>query len=161
MAELPIESPDMQMQGPLLPGSNFIKGAVGMPVVRQGTLLIALAASVSLGIFATEWMQTPDYKPLGSAFSLRETDEITQVLQAGQIDYQLDQRTGIVSVPADEIYSARMMLAGADLIGSGQSGYELLDKEQGFGVSSFMENARHRRSVEGELAKNIAIITAV
>jgi flagellar M-ring protein FliF len=161
MAELPIESPDMQMQGSLLPGSNFIKGAVGMPVVRQATLLIALAASVSLGIFATEWMQTSDYKPLGTAFSLRETDEITKVLDASQIDYQLDQRTGIVSVPADEIYSARMMLAGADLIGSGQSGYELLDKEQGFGVSSFMENARHRRSIEGELAKNIAIITAV
>lgn len=158
MAELPVQTP---IEGPVLPGSNFIKGAVGMPVVRQATLLIALAATVSLGIFAMQWMQTDDFKPLGNTGSWAETNEIVSALESNQIDYRLEPNSGTVLVPADELYRARMMLAGADLLGGGKSGYALLDEEQGFGVSQFMENARHRRSVEGELAKNIAVITAV
>lgn len=156
MADLP-----MEVAEPLFPGSNFIKGAAGMPAVRQATMLVALAASVSLGLFATNWMQTPDYRPLGGAMSPRKTSEVIQALETGQLEYKLDQRSGLVLVPVDQIYSARMLLADAELIESDQLGYELLDKDPGFGVSQFMEVARHRRSVEGELAKSISTITAI
>ncbi len=161
MAELPVQSPSVSLDSSTLPGSNFIRGAVGMPVVRQATLLIALAASVSLGIFATQWMQADAYKPLGAAVSAAQTGEIVSSLEDNLIDYRLDPNSGMVLIAADDLHRARMVLAGADLLGGGKIGYDLLDEEQGFGVSQFMENARHRRSVEGELAKNIAVITAV
>lgn len=161
MAELPVQSPAGALDSPGLPGGNFIRGAVGMPVVRQVTLLIALAASVSLGVFATQWMQDDTYKPLGTPVSAAQTGEIAQTLEDNLIDYRLDPNNGMVLIAADDLHRARMLLAGAELLGNGKIGYALLDEEQGFGVSQFMENARHRRSVEGELAKNIEVITSV
>ena len=161
MAELPVQSPVTALDSPGLPGGNFIRGAVGMPVVRQVTLLIALAASVSLGVFATQWMQDDTYKPLGTPVSAAQTSEIAQTLEDNLIDYRLDPNNGMVLIAADDLHRARMLLAGAELLGNGKIGYALLDEEQGFGVSQFMENARHRRSVEGELAKNIEVITSV
>ncbi|MEM9620768.1 MAG: flagellar basal-body MS-ring/collar protein FliF [Pseudomonadota bacterium] len=161
MAEMQLPAANAQMDGQFVPGANFLKGAVGMPVVRQMTLMIALAASVAVAVFAIFWMQGPDYRPIGGATSPAETNEIVNVLESNQMSYKLDQRSGMVLVPADEIYSARMMLAGAEVLDGRQLGYELLDKEQGFGVSQFMEIAKHRRSVEGELARSIATITSV
>ena len=161
MAELPVQSPATALDSPGLPGGNFIRGAVGMPVFRQVTLLVALAASVSLGVFATQWMQDDTYKPLGTPVSAAQTSEIAQSLEDNLIDYRLDPNNGMVLIAADDLHRARMLLAGAELLGNGKIGYALLDEEQGFGVSQFMENARHRRSVEGELAKNIEVITSV
>ncbi|MCR9261264.1 MAG: flagellar basal-body MS-ring/collar protein FliF [Pseudomonadaceae bacterium] len=161
MAELPVQSPATALDSSALPGGNFIRGAVGMPVVRQVTLLVALAASVSLGVFATQWMQDDTYKPLGTPVSAAQTGEIAQSLEDNMIDYRLDPNSGMVLIAAEDLHRARMLLAGAELLGNGKVGYALLDEEQGFGVSQFMENARHRRSVEGELAKNIEVITSV
>ena len=147
---------------PMLPGSNFLKGATGMPAVRQATLLIALAASVAIGVFVVVWMQEPDYRPLGSPGSPDETAEIVNVLASRFVEHKVDQRTGMVLVAADKIYTARMALAEEDVVlGGMQKGYDLLDSDPGFGVSQFREQDIHRRSVEGELARSIMQINAV
>src|SRR5690625_4311164 len=40
-------------------------------------------------------------------------------------------------------------------------GYELLQREQGFGTSQFMENARFNRALETELARSISSLQGV
>jgi len=160
MADLPMERQDVMGQVQV-PGTDFLKGALGMPIVRQVTLLVALAASVALGIYAMNWVQTDDFRPISTNLSPAQTNEIAAALDAGQMSYRIDPNSGMVLVPVDEFHAARMMLAGADVMSSSQTGYELLDEEQGFGVSQYMEVARHRRSVEGELARSIATITSV
>ncbi len=165
MAEVPAEVPapgtPVLAESPALPGSDFLKGVLGMPAVRQMTLLVALAGSVALAIFATLWMQAPDYRPVSTTLSPQTTNDVVTALDTHQIDYKLDQRNGMVLVPDDQYYTAKMALAGEEVLSGQQLGYELLDEDQGFGVSQFMESARHRRSVEGELARSIATITAV
>lgn len=156
MAEVQLQEPN----GPLFPGSNFLKGATGMPVVRQLTLLVALAASVAVAIFVAFWMQSPDYRPIGSPKNPAEASEIVRALETYQIPYNVDQRTGTILVPAEQIYDARMALAEDGVVGS-QLGYEILDRDQSFGVSQFREFNDHRRAVEGELARNIMAINAV
>ncbi|MEM7101066.1 MAG: flagellar basal-body MS-ring/collar protein FliF [Pseudomonadota bacterium] len=158
MAELPMTT---TLEGPAVPGSDFLKGALGMPVVRQVTLLIAMAASVAAAVYIIFWMQTGEFKPIGGATSAMQTNEIVGVLEGASIEHKIDPKSGMVLVPAQDLYAARMRLAGADVLDGQQLGYELLDEEQGFGVSQFMESAKHRRSVEGELAKSIQTITAV
>ncbi len=158
MAETQIEVP---VQNGLFPGSNFLKGATGMPVVRQATLLIALAASVAVAIFVTVWMQSEEFRPLGAPTNPSAASEMVEALEAQQIEFKLDQRTGMILVAADRIYDARMALADADVLNGQQAGYELLDKDPGFGVSQFREFNNHRRSVEGELAKSIMAIKAI
>jgi len=45
--------------------------------------------------------------------------------------------------------------------GDRNMGFELLDKDQPLGTSQFMESARYRRSLEGELARTISSIASV
>ncbi len=144
-----------------IPGGDFIRGAVNMPVVRQVTLLIALAGTVALGLFAALWMRDDDMKPVAGISSPTQAAELGQLLEAARIPYQLDHKTSTLLVPAEYFYEARMQVAGSTQTREGQSGYELLDEEQGFGVSQFMENTRHRRSIEGELSRSILTITGV
>ena len=127
MAELPLEA--SQPSGPFFPGSNFLKGALGMPIVRQVTLLVALAASLAFAVFATMWMQTPDYRPITGQLSPGETSEVIQALESAQIPYSLNQQSGMVMVPADQIYSARMRLADSELLDTEQLGYKLFGVE--------------------------------
>lgn len=144
-----------------IPGGDFIRGAVNMPVVRQVTLLVALAGTVALGLSAALWMQDDDMKPVAGISSPTQAAELGQILEAAKIPFQLDHKTSTMLVPAEYFYEARMQVAGSTQTREGQSGYELLDEEQGFGVSQFMENTRHRRSIEGELSRSILTINGV
>ncbi|HEX7036030.1 MAG TPA: flagellar basal-body MS-ring/collar protein FliF [Pseudomonadales bacterium] len=160
MAELPVQK-STAGTSLNLPGIDFLRGAAGLPAVRQMVLVFALAGSVALAVAAVLWMRSPDYRPVSAIESAWQANEIARVLETSGIDHKVDERSGMILVPQEDLYEARMKLAGAGSIDGRQLGYELLDQEQGFGVSQFMELARHRRSVEGELARSIATINAV
>jgi flagellar M-ring protein FliF len=161
MAELPVEANVTTPESLAIPGANFLRAASGMPIVRQLTLLFAIAGSVAMALVAVLWMQTPDYRPVTGITSALQANEVVIALDGANIPHRIDEHTGMVLVPGDMLYEARMKLAGAAGVDGRQLGYELLDKDQGFGVSQFMELARHRRSIEGELARSIATITSV
>ncbi len=168
MAEIPADS---NLPGPAaptverinLPGADFIRGAAGMPMVRQLVLLVAIAASVAVGVVAVLWMQSPDYRPLTGVTSPSQANEVAKLLDAAAIAHKIDTRTGMIMVPQESFHRAQMTLAGSGQIrfDESQPGYEQLDKDQGFGVSQFMELARYRQSIEGELARSIASLDAV
>jgi len=54
-----------------------------------------------------------------------------------------------------------MKLAGQGLPESSGGGFALMDKDPGFGVSQFMENARYQHALETELARTIANLRPV
>ncbi len=162
MAELPISSKDLpDAPAVRIPGSDFIRGASRMPMVRQAGLLFAIAGAVALAVVSVLWMQDEDLKPLTNVHNAEQAAELVQLLEASGITYRMDHKTGTMLVDAQRLYEARMTVSSAGATQQGQLGYELLDQEQSFGVSQFMENARHRRSVEGELARSIGTIKAV
>lgn len=132
-----------------------------MPMLRQIGLMVGLAASVAIGVAVVLWSQTPSYRMLYGNVSDQEKLEISQALQQAQIPFELNQDTGAILVPADRVHDARMKLASAGLPKGTGSGYDLLDKDQGFGTSQFIETARYQRALEGELAKTIASINSV
>ena len=65
-----------------------------------------------------------------------------------------------IEVPAERLNDARLKLAGQGLP-EGGGGFALMDKDPGFGVSQFMENARYQHALEAELARTIAALRPV
>lgn len=137
------------------------RGFYGLPLLRQLGLMAGLAASVALGVAAVLWSQTPDYRVLYSNLAAPDSAAIVESLQKAGIAYSLADGTGTVMVPEARVHEARLKLAGEGLPRGAGSGFELLDKQKGFGVSQFMENARYQRALEGELALTIGSISAV
>jgi flagellar M-ring protein FliF len=141
--------------------SDLLEGFTNLNLVRQLGLMLGLAASVAIGFSVVLWSQGDDYQPLYSNLSKMDSTEALQILDNSQIKYKVDQSTGALMVESSKIQEARLKMAGGGVMADGASGFELLDKEQPLGTSQFMENARYRRSFEGELSRTIMSITSV
>lgn len=65
-------------------------------------------------------------------------------------------------MPQDRLYDARLKLAGSGLTGKETGGgFELMEKDPGFGVSQFVENARYQHALETELSRTIGTLRPV
>jgi len=146
---------------PILNGPAPLQGMLALPVVKQVGLMLGLAASVALGIAVVLWSQTPDYRLLYAGVDGRDAQRMIEVLDASGIPYRLDAESGALMVAADRINDARLKLAGENLAPTQGQGFEILDKDNGFGSSTFMQSVRYKRAQEGELARTIMSITAV
>jgi flagellar M-ring protein FliF len=133
----------------------------GERALRQLGLIAGLAAAIAAGIALFVWAREPVYRPLYGKISQQDAPAVADALQAGNIPYKLEQSTGIILVPAAQVHDARLKLAAQGLPQSGGMGYELLQREQGFGTSQFMENARFNRALETELARSIGSLQGV
>ena len=132
-----------------------------MPVIKQVSLIIALAATIAIGVALVLWSQAPNYALLFGGLDNRQSADIVKSLEAQKIPYQLDSTTGNLMVPAARVHEIRLKLAGEGLPKSADTGYQILDKEQGFGVSQFKENIQYLRALEGELAQSIGAISSI
>ncbi len=128
---------------------------------KQIQLIVAVAATIALMVSIIYWSTGSPYKLLYGNLSAKAAAEIIDVLQQEGIDYQLDEVSGEILVPPEQIHDIRIKLASQGLPKQEGEGFEILDRDQGFGTSQFMEKARYHRALEGELARSIAGIDSV
>jgi flagellar M-ring protein FliF len=137
------------------------KGFNALPVLRQIGLMLGLAASVALGVAVVLWSRTPDYSMLYGRLSDVEAAQVAASLDSAGIPYRIEHGSGAITVPADKVHEARLKLATRGLPRGDGTGFELLNENQGFGTSQFMEQARYNRAIEGELARSISTLQSV
>ncbi|RJQ47221.1 MAG: flagellar basal body M-ring protein FliF [Gammaproteobacteria bacterium] len=136
-------------------------GFLRLPVVRQLGLLMGLAVSVALGVGAVLWSQEPSYRPLFTGLADKDSAQIVDALQKVNTPYKVEAATGAILVPADRIYDLRLKLAGQGLPKGTAGGFEIMQEQQGFGTSQFLEVARYQYALEGELARTITALANV
>ena len=137
------------------------QGMTALPIVRQLGLLIGLAASIALGVAIVLWMQTPNYTLLPGQVSGQSVNDVIAVLEKNNIAYKLDATAGSVMVESDKVNDAKLKLAAENLSLNSGHGFEVIEQDQGFGTSSFLQKARYQRALEGELARTITSMRAI
>lgn len=142
-------------------GSPVTFGFNRLGLVRQLGLMVGLAATIAIGFAVVLWSQEPDYRVLYNNVAFADANEIIEQLQLNNVPYKFDSSGRTILVPNEKLHQARLKLAAEGFTGDNTVGFELLDKEQGLGTSQFMENARYRRGLEGELARTITSMLAV
>ncbi|WP_334180512.1 flagellar basal-body MS-ring/collar protein FliF [Pseudoxanthomonas sp.] len=130
-------------------------------VFRQMGTLLLIAGAVAVGMMVFFWSQKPAFTPLYTGLDAKATAEATDMLRAAKIPFQLDQASGAISVPEENLHDARLKLAGAGLAESGRLGFEMMERDPGFGVSQFVENARYQHALETELVRTITTLRPV
>lgn len=141
--------------------NDLVEGFNNLNLIRQIGLMIALASSVAIGFAVVLWTQGDDYRPLYAGLDRLDSKEVIEILESSNINFKVDEKSGALLVTAEQIHDARMKLAEMGLPNDASIGFELLDQEQPLGTSQFMESARYRRSLEGELARTITSINSV
>ncbi|MCF7966988.1 MAG: flagellar M-ring protein FliF [Methylobacter tundripaludum] len=138
-----------------------LKGLAGLTIARQIGLMLGLALSVAIGVAIVLWSQEPSYGRLYSEIGESDVAEILEVLNKENIKYKVETGSGAIMVPMDDVSAVKLKLAAQGLPKSTSMGYELLDKEQGFGTSKSVEAVRFQRALEGEIARTVMSIQNV
>ncbi|GKT11135.1 MAG: flagellar M-ring protein FliF [Thiomicrorhabdus sp.] len=151
----------LNTEPPASAGSTLVNNLTSLTVAKQVSLVIALAATVALVVGLFLWSQTKPLTLLFGNVDPKDMNEIIQTLEQQQIDYEIDRAGGGILVPSEQVHSLRIKLAAAGYPKEAATGYQLLDIEQGFGISQFKETTRYHRALEGELAKSVASLNSV
>jgi len=124
----------------------------------MGGILLAL---VTFLIFISMRVSSPDFSLLYSDLSTGDAAAMASQLEQAQIPYQVSDDSSSILVPANDVGRSRMLLAEAGLPNGGSIGYELFDKQSGFGTTNDIVNLNKVRALEGELARTITSLEPV
>jgi flagellar M-ring protein FliF len=119
-----------------------------------------VAASIAFFFFITTRLTTPSLGLLYGELDPTDSGRIVAKLEALKVPYEL-RGNGQILVPSDQILRLRMNLAQEGLPTGGSMGYELFDKSEAFGTSSYVLDIQHLRALEGELARSIRSLNYV
>jgi len=135
--------------------------AMMIPVPRFiGAILgIVVTVLVSVGIYT--WGTNPSLSSLYTGLEPGDAAEVVAALQAAAIPYELNAASGSVMVESGRVHEARLNLAAQGLPKGTAIGVEMLQQEQSFGTSQFVESARYHHAMETELARTIGTMRNV
>ncbi len=155
-SSVPVDSPMAMPEATPETSSNILlQGYNRLNRPKQVQLLVALAAALAFIVIVIVWSIEPNYKLLFGKLSEKSSGEIAQFLKQQNIPYKLDENSGEILIPEDQVHEVRLQLAAEGLPNAGNDGFEMLDESSGFGTSQFMEKARYQRAIEGELARSV------
>src|SRR4029077_13829189 len=128
---------------------------------RMAAMAAVTLALIGFFSFLMIPMTTPQMVPLFTDLSMEDSSTIIKDLERQGIVYELRNDGAIVMVPQEKVARLRMKLAEGGLPKGGGVGYEIFDKTDALGATSFIQNINHLRALEGELSRTIRSIDRV
>lgn len=127
------------------------------------TMIAAVAVTiVAAFIILSLRLSNPAVVPLFSGLNPDDSSKIAAKLENMGVFYELRAGGAQIMVPRDKVLSVRMGMAENGLPSGGANiGYEIFDKSEGIGASSFVNNVNMLRALEGELARTITAFNQV
>lgn len=141
----------MQSKGPALKELRNLAAQLGpRRLMIMGGVVLALL--IGIGALAMRGSSS-EMGYLYTDLDPSAAQAITEKLKAQNVPFQLSADGTAVMAPVDRMPELRMSLASERL--GGKIGYEVLDSEEAFGVSSSRAKINETRAIEGELSKSI------
>ena len=135
-------------------------------VKSLGAARLAAMAAVTLSLigffsFVMIRMTTPQMVPLFTDLALDDSAAIVKDLDRQAITYEIKGNGTSILVPKEKVGRLRMKLAESGLPKGGGVGYEIFDKSDALGATTFIQNINKLRALEGELARTIRALDRV
>ncbi|MDA8792815.1 flagellar basal-body MS-ring/collar protein FliF [Bacteriovoracaceae bacterium] len=106
------------------------------------------------------WASKTEYKLLYSDLTKEDAATISQLLEEGNISYQIDDDGKKIYVPIDQVNIWRLEIAKRGINFNSTLGYEVFDK-QAFGTTTFVQKINRQRAIEGELMRTMKYLRGV
>ena len=137
---------------------GFLKG---LGAARLMAMVAVTTALIGFFAFVIMRVTTPQMTTLFTDLSVEDSSSIIKDLERQAIPYELRNDGASIMVPKDKVTRIRMKLAEGGLPKGGGVGYEIFDKSDALGTTSFVQNINHLRALEGELARTIRAIDRI
>lgn len=131
-----------------------------------GATRIAAMVAVTVSLvaffgFLIVRVTAPQMSTLFTDLTVEDSAAIVKELERQGVDFQIKSDGATIVVPKDRVARLRMKLAEAGVPKGGGVGYEIFDKSDALGATSFIQNINHLRALEGELARTIRALDRV
>jgi flagellar M-ring protein FliF len=140
---------------------GFVEFLRSLGAGRIAAMVAVTVALVGFFAFLILRVTAPQLTPLFTDLSFDDSAAIVKDLERQAIPYELRNDGAIILVPKDRVPRLRMKLAEGGLPKGGGVGYEIFDKSDALGATSFVQNINHLRALEGELARTIRALDRV
>jgi flagellar M-ring protein FliF len=137
---------------------SFLKG---LGAARMAAMAAVTLALVGFFGFVIMRVTTPPMTTLFTDLTYEDSSAIIKDLERQGIPYDMKNDGSVIMVPKDKVTRLRMKLAEGGLPKGGGIGYEIFDKSDALGSTSFVQNINHLRALEGELARTIKAIDRI
>ena len=130
-------------------------------LVRAGIIGTILIVAATIITFLVSQVTTPDMALLFGDLDLAESNKIVTKIEAMGIKTKVQAGGTQVLVPANQVARLRMALAEQGLPVGGSIGYEIFDRGDTLGTTSFVQNINKVRALEGELSRTISSLNQI
>jgi flagellar M-ring protein FliF len=133
---------------------------------RLGPVKVALLGGVVLGMiafffFISTRLTAPPMSLLYGQLSPEDSSQIAAKLEGEGVPFEIRSGGTQIWVPEERALKLRMTLAESGGVHGGSVGYELFDKGDAIGATSFVQNLNLVRALEGELERTISSLGPV
>ncbi len=137
---------------------EFLKGLGAGRLAAMGVV-----AAMLVGMFAVIILRvtTPTMSPVYTDLTFDDSSAIIRQLESMGVAYETRNEGAAILIPQDQVLRIRMSLAEQGLPTGGSVGYEIFDRTDTLGSTSFVQNINQLRALEGELARTIQSISRV
>jgi len=140
--------------------SGFASALGNVDLLRQLTLIMALAICLAIAVFVIMWANQAEYRFLAK----QPTEQLIKTmdfLDASGFNGIYRQENNTISVPSDKYQDIKILLAREGLSEEPSEGSEIIMQDMGFGVSQRLETERLKFSREQQLARTIEELKAI
>lgn len=137
---------------------EFVKTLGATRIAAMAAVAVAL-----IGFFAFIILRVtaPQMAVLYSDLAIEDSSAVIKELERQAIPYTARNEGTLILVPKDMVTRLRMKMAESNIPRGGGVGYEIFDKSDALGATSFVQNINHLRALEGELSRTIRAIDRV
>ncbi len=138
--------------------TEFVKALGPARLAAMGAVAAGL---VGFFIFLMLRFSQPQLEVLFTELTFDDSLQVIKKLEGMNIPHEVRHDGSIILAPKDQILRLRMELAESGLPAGGSVGYEIFDKADTLGATSFVQNINHIRAIEGELVRTIRSLQKV
>jgi flagellar M-ring protein FliF len=122
--------------------------------------IVGIVAFLIFMVVYTAQKKTDDnYEILFNSLSSEDAAKVVEQLEKDGIVYKLEDNN-VIKVPKDVVYKERITIASMGIPKNSGVGFELFDTQE-FGATSFDQNVKYLRALEGELSRTINALAPI
>jgi len=128
-------------------------------IIVGATIFGVVVFLLFLVVYTSKSSTRDNYKVLFDSLSASDAALVIEQLEKDNVPYRIP-RENVIEVPANVVYKERISIAALGLPKESSVGFELFDSQE-FGATSFDQNIKFLRAIEGELSRTIHNLSPV
>jgi len=137
----------------------FSKLTKAQRIIVASAIMAIVVFLLFLVVFTSGGSLKDNYVVLFEKLSPADAAKVIEQLEKDQIPYKIP-RDNVITVPKNVVYKERIAIASLGIAEKSGVGFELFDNQE-FGATSFDQNVKFLRAIEGELSRTITALDPV